>query len=101
MSKKETNDLGNRILSVAREVYADKSEIEARFSINDLENFISKLEQEAERRGVEKAVGLVKGLYDMEDFHLDEEKLVLHGVLSVLQRELKLLEEESGKQNAR
>ena len=42
--KVQEEDLGNLLLSIASEVYTDNPEIEARFNLNKLENFIREYE---------------------------------------------------------
>ena len=42
--KVQEEDLGNLLLSIATEVYMDSSEIEVKFNLNKLENFIREYE---------------------------------------------------------
>ena len=59
---------------------------------------IEQLEQEAERRG---AINILKKVRDNADELYDEDRDWHEVLYGVLEAELKLLEEENGKQNAR
>jgi len=59
---------------------------------------IQRIEQEAERRG---AINILKKVRDSADGLYDEDRDWHEVLYGVLEAELKLLEEENGKQNAR
>lgn len=66
--------------------------------LGDTKKYISRIEQEAERRG---AINILKKVRDNADELYDEERDWHEVLFGVLEAELKLLEEENGKQNAR
>lgn len=91
MKDKETKE---KILSIAEE---NKELGLLTFAYNELLSLVSQLEQEAERRGYKKGIELEQ-LRNAEFF---EEEYRNKERLEELEAELKLLEEENGKQNER